>query len=483
MTRLRAPKRSRESEEEWKKNKKKGLFDRGFTAPGHNYMGPGNPMQNGPTKNNNDYVSRKHDEEYGLLELVTGKNPLTHWSDADETWLKDASWGGFGKAGKAYFNAKKLAYKAGLIDKIDIPASKKRLATSRNPDATKWRRLILDSTSKEAIKNTREDRQVRSIGSVAALPLIMSANGGSGNEAGLTETPIDQVPRDVHRGPPDYCFASLPYYEEQTFSSNIWAVDFTWRPTSVYDCKVDQASGGTDLNAGTGQSTHLKAADTDTTIDKARWFDFYASIYKYYHVVSCKYKIYVENLTNDDIFCHLMMYNDVAPPVEATNRDMMCWADTETRVLSARTLNMLSTGVAEISSVNSNVTMDETSTTAGQGYTYENGASVLNTVGKPATLFVGEYRTGDYDRQIRLDAQVENWTLVTTNPGLSERILLRIKHHWDSWGANDAINRDRNLKFTVRAELDYLVEFKELKDGLKYPINDQPYTATIVNTN
>nr|WDW25827.1 MAG: putative capsid protein [Canine parvovirus] len=453
---------------------------RGLVPPGYHYMGPGNPTDNGRALNQNDFASKKHDDDYGKLALITGKDPMKHWSDADQRWLDNTEWKGMGVPAKTFFTAKKRAYEHGYISKIDIPQWKKQKSEfqSENP-AFKHRRITLDSTSREALQNTHQDRQVRT-------PIAMEgkAMSGSGNPAGLTETPIDPVGH-VFRGPPDYTYASLPYFFDYTASTTFFAHDFAWRPTSVYDCNVD-ISGGTDINAGAGVSTHVAvnpAASTDATTEKARWFDFYASIYKYYHVVSCRYKIYVENHSAEEICAHLMTCNDVHPPIAATNQDMMCWQDCESKWLSARSISVTANGQTETQQMNSNVIMDEAEGSAGATVNYETGNILNNDIGTPCCVFSGEYRTGDYSRQIHLDANVENWTLVSTNPTLTERILLRLKHKWDSYSANDGSTRDRTLKFTVRCSLEYLVEFKELKDGLKYPINDQPYVATITNTN
>lgn len=35
-----------------------------FLYPGHNYLGPGNPLENGPTVDNADKIAKAHDYEY-----------------------------------------------------------------------------------------------------------------------------------------------------------------------------------------------------------------------------------------------------------------------------------------------------------------------------------------------------------------------------------------------------------------------------------
>lgn len=37
---------------------------KGFLLPGHNYLGPGNPLENGPVKNKADQIAKEHDHQY-----------------------------------------------------------------------------------------------------------------------------------------------------------------------------------------------------------------------------------------------------------------------------------------------------------------------------------------------------------------------------------------------------------------------------------
>lgn len=441
---------------------KKGRFKKGLTAPGHNYMGPGNPMDNGKTMNMNDWVSRTHDEEYGRIELITGKDPMKYWVKADQDFLDNTNWGGWGKVAKVYFHGKKLAAKAGLIETLKYAELRKRKGEPLIQNAAKKSKLI----TKLAVKTAAE----------------MSDGSGSGNNGGITETPVDAVTH-VSRGPPDYTFASLPFFMEQWNNQTNVSQDWAWRMTSPYDCYVTTATS--DSNVGAGSSTEVKpvADGSDSTITKARWWDFYASIYKYYHVESCRYKVYIENMGEEPIYCHRMFYNDQLPPTNATNTDMKCWHGVQTQVLESKAIAIAASGSLEANHKNYDTVMDEGAAGAGQSTNFEDGNMIANEIGKKACVFAGEYSPGDFDRQIRLDANVENWTTVTTNPTLQERLLLRIKPYWESFSLSDATTRDRTLNYKLTIELNYLVEFKELKDGLKYPVNDQPYVATITNTN
>ena len=58
----------------------------------------------------------------------------------------------------------------------------------------------------------------------------------------------------------------------------------------------------------------------------ARWYNFYAGMYNYYHVISCQYHVFIENLGGEDIWAYVMFMNDEQPPTGATNQDIQLWS-------------------------------------------------------------------------------------------------------------------------------------------------------------
>lgn len=463
---------------------------RGWVPFGYRYLGPGNDLHSGQPTTTGDKAAQKHDWQYDELAKRFKRDPKYFYSEADDDFINEvgtkhtSEW-----IAKHLFQVKRKFAELGIIDDIR-PYQKSKRETSTND----WKQFVTPPSF-----NNKRKREISPFGKIKArrvlLPSLLNIqeednmsgpNQGSGTEAGLTETPVDQVTQ-VFRGPPDHTFCSLPYFDEFSINQNCWVHDYAYRPTSVYDCKVDQGTNE-DLNVGTGAATYYKTLpfnSSDATIDKARWFDFYAGIYKYYHVIACKYEIYIENQTNDDIYVHLMPTNDVYPPINATNTDMMQWNDCESRLLTGRAYAITNVGTKEQSQVNSNVEMSESAAAAGSGNNYETSNHLINELGSKATVFRGTYRTGDYSRQVRLDANVENWTQTNTNPTLVERLLLRFKQYWDSYppAVGDTGARDRAMRVKIRSRMEYLVEFKELRDGLKYPVNSQPYTVTINQNN
>ena len=124
---------------------------------------------------------------------------------------------------------------------------------------------------------------------------------------------------------------------------------------------------------------------------------------------------------------------------------------------------------------------DEGMTNASNVINYETGNHVESR-GSTICKFAGEYRTGQFRRDIRLDAEVENWTSTTTNPTLPEKLLIRVKPANEGIALSGTSNYGDDLKYRIRVNIDYLVEFKELKDGLRWPVQRQPVTVTIANT-
>lgn len=420
-----------------------------WTLPGYNYLGPGNKLDKGPPTNNNDAVSLQHDIAYGDYE-AKGEDPYTLYNRADAQWLTDADVHDYGGVlGHIAFGAKAGAFQLGLIDGLDV----------QRPPRLRGSQLV----------------------SPSATNMADSTPSGSGNVPGLTETPIDK-PRWVERGPPEYTFASLPYVSDTTlYFAPAWAADHGFRMTSPYDPAITQASS-VDLNAGAGVVAvyPLSTPDTaDTNVASARFYDYYASLYNYYHVIGCRWHMTIENLTMDPIYCHVMYCNDTSPPMAATNEDMMCWKDCESHYIGTHGVAITSTGFREGNEVNANELNVEGSLTAGTTANYETGNHIQARGVGPILKLSGQYRTGDYNREVHLDSEVENWTAVAANPALSERLLFRFRPYWNAISENNASNYGRNIRVKTTFRIDYLVEFKELKSGLRYPIERQPILALI----
>lgn len=485
-----------------------------LTLPGYKYLGPGNKLNKGLPTNYDDWVAYIHDIGYGKI-IEQGGNPYLLWSEADAEAFRQFSLRSYGGViGKSFFGLKKLSHDLGLIGKwlpeskkhdtaemvrrnglpkrlrgsdFETPIERKRKAENDliTPDKNKKARRSLNKRFRELEVTSDGDIINHSDESLENLPartqVQMSSEGGSGNEHGLKETPVDD-PYVVYRGPPDYTFCSLPWkYDALTSFSNYYAVDYTLRMTSPYDCFVSQSTS--DLNASTGSTNVMTTVSdgSDASPQTARWFSYYAGMYNYYHVISCKYHVFIENDHGEPIWAYLIFHNDTSPPNAATNQDIQCWPDVKYHYLSAPYKAIQSSGRAERNDMDI-AENNEAATAQADSDTFETGNHVTSRSGETTCSFVGEYKPGQFKREIRLDSEVENWTSTAANPALTERMTIRIKPQADAIGLNDTTNYGDDMRFRIRFSLNYLVEFKELKDGLRWPVQRQPISVTINNS-
>ncbi len=464
---------------------------RGLVLPGYKYLGPFNDLNRGFPTNKADNAALIHDEAYAkYAKKHAWYAPYVKYNRADERFIQDTEnekdYGA--RIGNAFFKAKRwFAPKLqeddfeqvieSLRSKVNtkkrlrgFPEDPPRPQKSQRPDVDKF----LESTPAQTLLNLQGNQQP------------MGDGGGSGNAPGLRETPVD-LPDGKHpitRGPADYTFATLPYYRNHTFGTAKIAADVGFRMTSPYDPNMESASN-VDLNLGTGAATWspVVASDaSDPSITGARWFDFYSTMYNYYHVIGARWHMTIENLKTEAIYVHWLYINDEMPPGGATNEDIMCWNDTESHLIGPAAVAVQANGVIETREIVVNANNVEGAGPAGDNPNYETG-NHLNSRGRSNIIQLsGSYKPGQKKRQIHLDSDVENWTLVTANPSLPERLLFRFKPYWNGIDTNDTNSYDRFMAVRYNFRVEYLVEFKELKYGLRWPVERQPLIA-LVQTN
>ena len=151
--------------------------------------------------------------------------------------------------------------------------------------------------------------------------------------------------------------------------------------TSPYDPSITQAANN-DLNAGVGTAiaSTVEASDaSDVTQTPARWFDFYSTMYNYYHVIGCRWHLTIENLKTEPMWLHVLYFNDEVPPVGATNEDMLCWNDTESHYLGTHAVAITNTGEVETNHTVNNLNNIEGNGASGNNPNYETGNHVRNT--------------------------------------------------------------------------------------------------------
>lgn len=308
--------------------------------------------------------------------------------------------------------------------------------------------------------------------------------------SGVQETQLDPIKKAWHifRGPPDYTHAVIPWVHEQQLTANMYARDYVIRMTSPYDPLQDPL--GFDANPGTGVANTTTPNPADGTLGRgtAAYYDFYASMYKYYHVLGCRYKIRVENKCNEKFYVHSMFITKSNPPVTASNWDMMIWPNVKSQLVHPKgvffNINEADMDDLEASNLNDDVDTPMTPSLIYNGIRTD-GAAIQNPVGASFAYIQGEYRPGDNDRQVHEDSDVNIWTPINQNPSLREALLVRLRAYDNASPAvaGSANDMNRPITFNITIECDYLVEFKELDDRLKWPTNRNPLTVNINNTN
>lgn len=323
---------------------------------------------------------------------------------------------------------------------------------------------------------------------------------GSGNadDKGHNETSLDPIKQDWHifRGPPDYTHVSLPFiWEAKQYAVGatdaLNYADHTFRLTSPYDPLL--SSFTTDLNPGAGVTRASVPAsyvgDTKDKYGQAQFYEFYRAMYQYYSVIGCRYHVTVENLSAERLYVHIMNFNQELPPGAASNQDHLLWKGVHS-YLSTPHAQFFNAQVANVVELNANQIEDEDDMILD---TNANPAAVTN----PAIWAVSrnknsaviqhssQYSPGDFRREIALDDEINTWTSVDANPSYPERLLVRVKTYDDSWHptGGDAVPRSKNIEFIIKVQIEYLTEFRELKYGLRYPVQRQPLTVTINSDN
>nr|QTZ83203.1 MAG: capsid protein [Phoenicopteridae parvo-like hybrid virus] len=437
-----------------------------YSLPGYKYLGPGNSLKKGRPVNKNDEIAFKHDLWYDKY-IKRKQNPYINWNQADETARKRFTWDDYGGAlGKIFFGGKRIAHEAGFIGSLDTRKTK-RLRGSQQE---------LQRSGDLSLNNLQTQGNA-----------MDSNSAGSGNDGSLKETPIHKQPKFLETGPEKYTYAKLPYNSIKNYrGEGIYSADMAFRMTSPYDPEMFSSSGTLAGSGGTFVITPNASDPDGGTNIKANYFDFYAGMYKYYHVVNCKWSLIVENTSGEPLYVHQMYYNEQLPPQGATNTDIMGWQGVRTRILHPQYKGLNTSGViltnelppqAAVTTGGDLVdTIDETDASTNASTNFSD-VLVTNKVGSPITELSGSYSPGQFNREVILDDQVENWTLVNTNPKLPERLLFRFKP--ENPALNSVTTRGDIIAFKAWFKCEYICEFYELQDGLRYPVQRQPILVSV----
>ena len=286
---------------------------------------------------------------------------------------------------------------------------------------------------------------------------------------GTQETGLDPV-RNVRAGPPEHQYVRHTFSRDFAVNATVNTYDVGFRMTSVYDPMVKSTAASNITTAGGGTTTtyYPVSAEPDDSIGSARWYGMYAAMYDYYHVVGCRWHVTVENLKTDPMWVHAMYYTTQLPSRYATNLDMLEWNDCESHRIAESAWSITTNGQKEANATAYGDVRDENdvpSTTDN----YQNG-NMIAAKGKNTLTLSGHYAPGQFHRLIQQDSTAATWTAVGSNPNLTERLLLRFKPDINSVQATSASVYDREITLRVIIHLEYLCEWKQLKELLHRPI-------------
>lgn len=182
--------------------------------------------------------------------------------------------------------------------------------------------------------------------------------------------------------------------------------------------------------------TNVAGAGAD---ERPQWRDFYCRLYDYYTVLGCKYKITIMNTSNvrggdAEVAVNFDTYSDTA--------------GTAGNIMPAASYVQ----VKAFKNIRWHMCAAETS---------ENSGNMT------PTIISGTYKPGQAHRNIENDGDVKTWTSTNlssvTLPTLKELLTLNF------FKAGLAYAESLQVCGNVCVELDYIVQFKDLKEQARYP--------------
>lgn len=298
---------------------------RGWTLPGYNYMGPGNPLDNGPPTSADDNVAMEHDYAYQKY-LDAGQNPYWNYNQADEEAVK--KWGNsFGGMGaKAVFKTKKFLAQHNVIGhiakmgvkrtagsdpysnkirKIDEPnaPTKPNGGVRASPNQPDLRKKQAEQTKSSNLRGSISEKDAKMtkpdhpMGREDTSPAVnLQSSGAQSRGAGMTrnkmgeETTVDPVIYEKLHPFPDTTNAIMPFRHNATITGltptndNAGQSAISFRLNSINDI----------ITNSTYTSDPTPAADTTydgTTYLSPMMYNYWKSIYRYWTVTKATYHV------------------------------------------------------------------------------------------------------------------------------------------------------------------------------------------------
>lgn len=293
--------------------------------------------------------------------------------------------------------------------------------------------------------------------SETGAPEAAARSGAMGVGAGQVskETPISQYP-SLSYGLPETHTTILPFrtYFSVAYPDTEVPIQAKFRMNAIWDMVVNGVQGGITLGQvapskgihdnplGPGGSTLVGAqfppqgATTNSAAERPQWRDYWVQLYQYYTVLGCKWRVTVENTSNArgaDIEV-AVQYDSYSDTATSTGNVMPLTSYIETKAFKNITWHVIQNNMSE-SSNQPNM-----------------------------KIFDGTYKPGQIKRNIVNDGDVKTWTATgTTLPNLKEMLTLNFFKGGMSYAPSSTIAGN------VCVELDYIVQFKDLKLQARYP--------------
>ena len=297
------------------------------------------------------------------------------------------------------------------------------------------------------------------------------------------ETDIDPIKQDWHifRGPPDFTHTSLPAIYVNNVNVQYKEFEAGIRLTSPYQPFF--ATQVQDINPDGVGITNVLELNGDPGFD-AQYYGFYSQLYKYYSVISCRFRITAENFGAEAIWMHVMNYNQEKPPMNVSNEDMQLWRGVKSHYMTPHAAFYdTGSGFGGVRQETAGYNYEDSGIAGANDATFYGDTAVARK-NQAVIIHSGQYNAGDFTREIALDSEISTWTAVTSNPSYPENLLIRFNTDEASTGVfgDTATTRGRRLQINLRMEVEYLCEFKELTAEVRYPTKRDPITLTFSTT-
>ena len=383
-----------------------------WSVPGTNYMGAGNKLDDYEATTPNDKLSKEHDqiENYDYFNWVTGK-------DGDQEFLdkvddKDLS----GWIAKKFFSAKQLAFKKGFIKEV---AGKKISKMPKFDD------------------NHRRPTPVDDVDMDSSPVMETSAARSSGQVTGRTDGSETGISPWMHpRLKPFYPTQNviMPYisFQDVTLATGTGAGSYSSiciRLNSIVDCLTD----------ATFVANAAPAADgVDATLNSPMYFTYWSKYYRYYSVLSSKYKISIvlnDQTSRCEIACWLYHNGQQQPPI-----------------INAGTTTVVPDYIRKTHE-HCHVTYLRDREDKAGGY-YDRGVEID-----------GSYVPGSVDHEVMEDEYKQTWHTIAQTPPQREVATLILQR--SDWARAVETASTHSLK--IKIEVVYHVQWKDLVSDQQYP--------------